>query len=549
LSESLEMKFLPAGTLRPLLIAAAAACVAGGAFAAPVTWTATRTQASDTRGLVAGAQVAADTKMHVAVSLKLRNEASLDSLVDDIMAGRSQQRLSSAQVLERYSPTVGQAEAVAAYLREAGFENVTIAGNRMLVSGDGTAATIHSAFDTTLRHFTVEGHDAFANESAARVPSQLAGIVNAVHGLDTINPVHLYSERATHQAVNPDSVVGHTPTDFATIYDADSLPTASDTTIAIMAAGNISQSLTDLKTYTNQVGFKYPTVKQVVVGTKGTETDADVEWDLDSQTSISTAGGEVAAMYFYIVNNVYSLGPFVEGFNQAVVDNKAQIVNASLGTCEIGEKNNGDESAIDTSFKLGIAQGQTFTISTGDSGAYQCSGNKVGESYPAVSPYASGIGGTTLSTTGTTQYLSESTWSDGGGGYSITEKEPKYQKKALGKMSGRAIPDISFSADPASGAIIVVNGGHQQWGGTSLSSPMFMGFWARIQTMHNNSLVSPNAAIYKWTQKSKNAKLYTHDVTTGSNGYAATPGWDLATGYGSLDMADFADFVGTHTGF
>jgi pseudomonalisin/xanthomonalisin len=204
---------------------------------------------------------------------------------------------------------------------------------------------------------------------------------------------------------------------------------------------------------------------------------------------------------------------------------------------------------MDASFKIGMAQGQTFTISTGDSGAYECNGSKVGASYPAVSPYVTAIGGTTLSTTGTTVYLSESTWSDGGGGYSTTETEPKYQKKVLGKMSGRAVPDISFSADPSSGAIIVYNGQHAQYGGTSLSAPMFMGFWARMQSMNGNALVAPNAALYKYTQKKKNARAYTHDVTTGSNGYPATPGWDLATGYGSLDIADFATFVGSTSGW
>ena len=101
------------------------------------------------------------------------------------------------------------------------------------------------------------------------------------------------------------------------------------------------------------------------------------------------------------------------------------------------------------------------------------------------------------------------------------------------------------------GEIIVIDGGNdtEQVGGTSLSAPMFMGFWARIQTMHDNQLVSPNHAIYKYTKKKSNAKLYTHDVTSGSNGYQAGPGWDLGTGYGSLDVAAFADFVDTHAGF
>src|SRR5262245_41239261 len=134
------MKPLGPRTLRPLIVAAAVACALGGAHAASPSWTPTLTQAADTRGLKAGPEVAAETSMHVAVSLRLRNEADLDALVADIMAGRSQARLTSAQVLDRHSPTTEQAQAVASYLREAGFRNVAIASNRMLVTGDGTAA-------------------------------------------------------------------------------------------------------------------------------------------------------------------------------------------------------------------------------------------------------------------------------------------------------------------------------------------------------------------------------------------------------------------------
>jgi pseudomonalisin/xanthomonalisin len=552
------MNSLRSRTFRPLLLAVASACAlagAGSGHAASPAWTATRTLAVDASGLKAGPEASASTPIHVAVSLRLRNEAALDALVADLLAGRSQARLSSQEVIDRFAPTAAQAEAVAAYLRAAGFANVAIAGNRMLVTGDGTAAAAQGAFNTTLRHFEVEGHDALGNEQAAQVPAELAGIVNAVHGLDTTNPLHLHHQRAdrARASAQPDEVVGHEPKEFATIYDADSLPPATDTTIAIMAAGDISQSLTDLAAFIARNGYETPKVKQVFVGQRSGDTAGVLEWDLDSQTSIAVAGGKINKLIFYIATNVFSLTPFVEAFNQAVVDDSAQIVNASLGTCEIGEHSNGDEAAIDASFKMGIAQGQTFTISSGDSGARECSNSITGgESYPAVSPYATAIGGTTLSTNGQTEYMSETVWSGGGGGMSVTEKEPKYQKKALTMaLTGRGIPDISFSASPASGCLVVVDGGArlEQVGGTSLSAPMFMGFWARIQTMQGNALVSPNKAIYRYTKKAANAALYTHDVTSGSNGYTAGPGWDLGSGYGSLDVAAFAAFVDTHAGF
>ncbi len=88
---------------------------------------------------------------------------------------------------------------------------------------------------------------------------------------------------------------------------------------------------------------------------------------------------------------------------------------------------------------------------------------------------------------------------------------------------------------PSSGAIIVVNGQHQQWGGTSLASPLFVGSWARIQTANNATLGFPATWIYSHGAQMTSAY---HDVITGSNGdYSATTGWDYATGYGSFDVA------------
>lgn len=542
------------------------ACAAAQAAAPTTAWSDTRTRAADLAGLNAGDELAAGQTVHVAVSLRLRHQPELDALTHDILSGRSSARLTSAQVLERHAPTVEQAQAVADHLRQAGFTHVTIATNRMLVSADGTAATVRRAFDTALRHVDVDGRAAIANVSAARVPAHLAGIVNAVHGLDTTNTLRLHhvSAGTPGTAATPAaaSAVGHPPREFATIYNADALPTGSNTTIAVMSAGNISQTLTDLAAFVSQNGYASPVVQQVQVGTPGNDTSGVIEWDLDSQTSLATAGGQVKKLMFYVANNVNSLTPFVEAFNQAVADNEANIINASLGTCETGEKNNGDEAAMDASMQLGVAQGQTFTISSGDSGAYECSKSKAGASYPAVSVYATAIGGTRVMTNGQTSYASETAWScksyllcqqllggGGGGGVSNTEAEPAYQTAAIGAQGGRAIPDISFSGDPTSGAILVINGGSktEQVGGTSLSAPMFMGFWARIQSKHANALPSPNAGIYKFTSKPANAALYTHDVTSGSQGFTAGPGWDLTTGYGSLDVGAFSAFIDSLT--
>ena len=153
-----------------------------------------------------------------------------------------------------------------------------------------------------------------------------------------------------------------------------------------------------------------------------------------------------------------------------------------------------------------------FSVSSGDSGAYEC-GATAGkaQSYPAVSPYVMAIGGTTLSSSGGT-WQGETVWSctsasscqqsssgGAGGGPSLTENAPSWQTAAgvLGSSTKRGVPDISFDASPSSGALVLVNGTNAQIGGTSLAAPLWAGFWTRIQAAHGNSLPFPAATIYQ----------------------------------------------------
>jgi pseudomonalisin/xanthomonalisin len=137
------------------------------------------------------------------------------------------------------------------------------------------------------------------------------------------------------------------------------------------------------------------------------------------------------------------------------------------------------------------------------------------------------VGGTTLSTSGTpsTTWAGETVWSGTGGSQSTVEPKPSWQTK--GTAGNRSLPDLAFDADPNSGAQIYVKGALQQWGGTSLSAPLFAGTWARMLAGKNLGFAPPH--LYTLP-----SNVY-HDVTSGSNGgFSATAGWDYTTGFGSL---------------
>jgi pseudomonalisin/xanthomonalisin len=546
-------------TLPAIAIAVATLC---GAAQAATPWASTLTSRHDVGTATEGLAMQPGESMHIAVSLQMRNKGQLDAQTAALMAGRQVPHLTSAQFLERHAPTVAQADAVAAHLRAAGFVNVTIAPNRLLVSADGTAATAKAAFNVEMKHFSIDGRTAYANVSDAQVPAHLAGLVLAVHGLQNVHQHHTMHRIATStpESVTASAAVGHNPTEFSAIYNASGLPPATNSTIAIISEGDITQTLTDLSTFVAGAGYPAPAVTKVVVGAAGTDTAGIVEWNMDSQSSLSAAGGQVKGMIFY-VSTTLDDAPLTEAYNQAVSDNLAQSINVSLGECETAAKNSGIMAADDAIFQVAVAQGQMFSVSSGDSGSYQCGSAKGGQSYPAVSPYVMAIGGTKVKTTNQTTWAGETVWActssltcqllgGAGGGASINEPAPAWQVSS-GVLKGatlRGIPDISFDADPSSGALVLVGTKTQQVGGTSLAAPLWAGFWARIQSQHANALIFPGNALYGYGV-ANSAKMF-HDVTSGKNGgYSAAAGWDYASGFGSVNIGKFAAFVNTHPGF
>lgn len=516
------------------------------------TWVPTATKAPVVSGTTTQQQalMQAGIATHVVVALKLRDKADLDALTGDIVAGRGVQPLTSAQFMERYAPTAAQAQKVVEHLKRSGFINITVSDNRLLVSGDGTAGSVKTAFNTELRNYNVNGRTAFANVSDASVPQSLGDTVMAIHGLQTIHMYHTLAK----PAATPLATTGHNPTDFPAIYNASSLPSAVNATIGIITQGSMKQTIADLNTFTSRAGYPTVNVSTVTVGAASTDTAGVDEWNMDTQDALAAAGGTIKQMILYTANTL-SDADLTDTYNRAVSDNVAKTINVSLGECETSAKNSGIMASNDQIFQAAVAQGQTFSVSSGDSGSYECGGSSTSQSYPSVSPWVVSVGGTLLGTTGTT-WTSESVWAcsssatcqqsaDGGagGGPSLTEAAPAWQVNAgvLGSSTKRGTPDIALDADPSSGALVLVNGATEQIGGTSLAAPLFTGFWARVQSMNNNSLPFPSSNLY--ARAAANPGMF-HDVVSGKNGgYSAAAGWDYASGYGSLNVANFASVM------
>ncbi|MGB9233343.1 MAG: S53 family peptidase [Terriglobales bacterium] len=161
--------------------------------------------------------------------------------------------------------------------------------------------------------------------------------------------------------------------------------------------------------------------------------------------------------------------------------------------------------------ETGAVLGVSTNFATGDSGDFKAVYKVTTVNMPASSPYATAVGGTSLflnkdyslklQTGWGTNITRIASYSSGcgqstcdpvliepnylgfnfgaGGGTSAYWPKPAFQSKLTGTF--RLLPDISYLADPETGAEIVLTEGQQSVGvigGTSLATPMFSGMWA-----------------------------------------------------------------------
>jgi hypothetical protein len=235
----------------------------------------------------------------------------------------------------------------------------------------------------------------------------------------------------------------------------------------------------------------------------------------------------------------------------------SNIVSMSWGSPEsvVGSS---AELADDASFKKA---GVTFIASAGDSGlpAY----------YPSASPNVVSVGGTHLVLNTNSTINSETVWGSGvftpffggsGGGYSSVESEPGYQSSYASSSyvqttlnnkvllnTKRGTPDVAYDADPNTGFYIydtVPIQGQTGWfeaGGTSAGAPQWGAFVAIADQARAAQGVPPGplssagvlSALYTAASSSSTYPTDFNDITKGSNGASAVPGYDLATGLGS----------------
>ncbi|WP_205392398.1 S53 family peptidase [Xanthomonas hydrangeae] len=548
----------------------------------------------------ASAPMAPERVLQISLVLKPRTDAATQhAAIDQWLMRDAADPLLRGTLNKSAASATGDIAQVKDYLRRYGITDVQVVSDGHVLQASGTAAALQSAFATTLRTASVDGRAVYFNQGAIALPAALRPIVQGVVGLDNRSAARLTHRSmvpadtrvAVDQALHTSAVVvrstsasevaRHSVEELGSAYGANALAPASSVVGAIIASGNLENTLLRLQHFQTLHGLHTP-VKVVTVGdpaAPGFRSSADSktnesEWDMDTQLLVGSAGG----LKQLIIYNIPDLSwkSMTDGLARAADDNLARVVSMSIYASET-EVNDTIFQAIDASVSKAVKQGQNILICSGDDGIYQPLSARARAPYydsllghqdqrqvafPASDSYAIAVGATELQTkTGSAgTYAAERVWNAGvgrqisQGGLSRGADAPQWQKTAIAAQvsSGRrAVPDVSFNGAFSSSAEILLTDAQGReflgyvWG-TSAATPTFAGYVARLLQSHPNlGFIGPQ--IYRYASQRGDVQRK-HDVLAGTNGlygdgYVAANGWDFASGWGSLDIADFDRFL------
>jgi hypothetical protein len=491
-------------------------------------------------------------QLRLVVGLPFHNQAQLDQLLAELNdpASTTYHRwLTTDEFGRQFGPTEADYRKVVEFVRGRGLQVAGLCSNRMLVDVTAPVSEVENAFKVKLRRYPhpTEPREFYAPDTEPAVDTNVP--ILHISGLDNFTLPHRLGgfkllSLATNNGVTAD-YTGSAPggyfmgNDFRAAYVPGVTNTGAGQYIAIADVGG-QYYPNDVYMYETNAGLSTNIVVTNIVATEsaywtnaltGSSTD-DGEEALDICMAMSMAPGATILNYE---------GGGDDVFNRIAEDNRARQITLSYGF--------GIDPNTIQSFQEFIAQGQALSQASGDGDADLNGGTGL-----TGNPYATIVGGTTLTTSGAGgPWSSETAWNwnnnggSGGGisGYGI----PSWQEGVAtvvnqGSAVYRNYPDVAM---PADGVFLISKNGTSvgSVGGTSCASPLWAGFMAlanqEAASLHNSAVGFPNPAIYALGKGPYAA--YTncfHDIVTGNNvnsqnptRFYATNGYDLCTGWGT----------------
>ncbi|HEY2521378.1 MAG TPA: S53 family peptidase [Streptosporangiaceae bacterium] len=448
----------------------------------------------------------------------------------------------------------------------------------------GSAATVsapaasHGRSVTFTRH-TVAGPAAFA--------AAAGGAATPVPSVAGQSMIQLQSPRplSTADCLATIKLRCYSPLQYRVAYDLEPLYqkniTGQGQTIVIVDSFGSPRIKQDLAHFDRQWGLPNPpAVNQYKLGHwEFRKSNATMDgWAEETTLDVEYAHAIAPAATIDLVETPVAETEGVTGFPQMmmaikdVIDaTKVDVISQSFGATEntfpgFGQGNYASIDSLRYAFQDAARRHVTVLAASGDSGATNDKADGATlypfpvVAWPSSDPLVTSIGGTQLQLAQDGNKIRpDQVWGDeygaGGGGLSAVFGQPGYQNDVGSVVDGhRGTPDISMSAAVSGGAWIYQSfepggAGWEILGGTSEATPIFAGIVALASQKAGHPLGNIDTALYRLGAQSrlKNGPSATGivDVTTGTNtfgnvtGYQARPGYDLASGWGTIDAARF----------
>jgi hypothetical protein len=531
-------------------------------------------------------------------------EAALEQLLadqQDPSSPRYHQWLSPQEFGARFGATPDEITTVTGWLQSHGFAVNSVANGGREIEFSGSARQMEQAFHTEIHEYDLDGETRIANSTDIAIPVALSPVVAGVVSLNNF-PVKSHLRAKPQYTCNGGvpcaGAHGIVPYDFATVYNV--LPLwntqgidGTGQSIAIPAQSNIT--LSDVTTFRNQYGLpaNSPTIilNGADPGILSTTGDQD-ETTLDTEWSGGVAKGATIKVVVSKTTNT-NAGAYLS--MQYIVDNNvAPIVSMSYGFCEKGLGSTATMQYFGATWQQAATQGQSVFVAAGDAGSADCdAGTSATQGFSvdgvASSPYDVAVGGTEFNEGGNSAVYWNSTnntsnsssakgpipevvWNDagsqlsaGGGGVSMYWSTPTWQTgpgvptsdPGAPTQHHRYVPDVSLSASASHDGYCLRLKSQTAcgYGGTSATAPAFAGIMALVNQKTGQANGNPNPRLYAIANQTPSVF---HDVSSGTNavsctvgtpncsnsgvlnGYNAAAGYDLASGWGSVDVTALA---------
>jgi hypothetical protein len=514
----------------------------------------------------------------------------------------------------QFGPSDQDLQLVTGWLQTHGFQVNRVTHGRTVVEFSGTEAQVEEALHTQIHKFLVNGEEHWANASDPQIPAALVPAVAGIWSLhdfrkqakSRMSPYRFPAPAGPAPQLTYQGQHALMPADYAIIYNINPLYSSGvngqGAKIAVVARSGINTG--DLYSFWSFAGLPtFPAINIINDGPDPGIFDQNEEFEavLDSTWSGAIAYG---AQVNFVVSASTNSTDGVDLSEIYIIDgNLGDVMTESFGSCE-AFSSQAEAQAISSLAEQAAAEGITYMVSSGDSGAETCVNpnlNSAGGATPSVnvlasSPFTVAVGGTIFNegtngskywNTSNNQnnlssamvYIPENVWNEscstcglwaGGGGASTLFSKPNWQFGVAGIPNDgvRDLPDISLTAAIHDPYLLCFEGSCSQGefygvGGTSASAPSFAGIMAMVVQQYGRQ-GQANYVLYRLaaaeTLSQCNGSNTTtppastcvfNDVTKGNNAvpgepgygtstakYQATIGFDLATGFGSVNVAN-----------